>query len=630
MLDMCSVVTLGGIVLWAYTDEFSRANSNALNELISAAIIQKRGNEEAYVVDQQALRFLLDPVHRIVVVAAYPRGLEAQLQYVPKLLASIQQSFVATYAGELQSGRVTGYAFKPTFDEIRKQVLAEAKQAPARTMRTFEESTKDKNSGKTVNDTATTTPIVVGKSPVGKPSPVNTKAASKPSSGPPSPTKPVKKAKVLAPSTRPSVLNFSPDEPTDQQQPVLSPAEQGIQSLQGDVPDYEYTGGDDVIDDPADEPADDTTAKPAPSGGVFSFFKSLTSGTTINSEALAPVLEQMRLHLCEKNVAQDIAQKLVESVGASLQGQTKSSFTRIATIVRDTLTKTLTSLLTPNRRVDILRDVIAAKAQKEPYSICFCGVNGVGKSTNLAKITYWLLQNDMRVLIAACDTFRAGAVEQLRTHRNKLSALHEGSDRVVLYEKGYGKDPAAIAHDAIAFAREQGFDVVLIDTAGRMQDNEPLMRALTKLIAMNTPNLVLFVGEALVGNEAVDQLVKFNKALQDFSHQDHPRTIDGIVLTKFDTIDDKVPVDDTRANLSLLPFISLLPFLPSSYPLVFSCCGPDFLFSRVFSLLSFQVGAAISMTYTTGQPIVFVGTGQSYHDLKKLNVQAVVSALMSA
>ena len=94
--------------------------------------------------------------------------------------------------------------------------------------------------------------------------------------------------------------------------------------------------------------------------------------------------------------------------------------------------------------------------------------------------------------------------------------------------------------EAINHARASHLDVVLIDTAGRMQDNEPLMRSLSKLIGVNDPDLVLFVGEALVGNEAVDQLVKFNQALADHSNQDNPHLIDGIVLTKFDTIDDKV------------------------------------------------------------------------------------------
>lgn len=111
---------------------------------------------------------------------------------------------------------------------------------------------------------------------------------------------------------------------------------------------------------------------------------------------------------------------------------------------------------------------------------------------------------------------------------------------VELYEKGYGKDAAGIAMEAIRVAKDSEIDVVLVDTAGRMQDNEPLMRALAKLIKVNEPDLVLFVGEALVGNEAVDQLVKFNQALADHSQSNNPHIIDGIVLTKFDTIDDKV------------------------------------------------------------------------------------------
>jgi signal recognition particle receptor subunit alpha len=189
------------------------------------------------------------------------------------------------------------------------------------------------------------------------------------------------------------------------------------------------------------------------------------------------------------------------------------------------------------------------------------------------QICFWLIENDLRVLVAACDTFRAGAVEQLRTHTRHLNALHppkNGLPMVTLYDKGYGKDAAGVAAEAISCAKENRVDVVLVDTAGRMQDNEPLMRALAKvrfrnmhcfssirihhlmmlklttanfllqLIRINDPDLVLFVGEALVGNEAVDQLVKFNRALADFSDQSNPRLIDGIVLTKFDTIDDKV------------------------------------------------------------------------------------------
>lgn len=183
---------------------------------------------------------------------------------------------------------------------------------------------------------------------------------------------------------------------------------------------------------------------------------------------------------------------------------------------------------------------------------------------------------------------------------------HENQSMVQLYEKGYGKDAAGIAMEAIRFAKDLKIDVVLVDTAGRMQDNEPLMRALTKLIKVNEPDLVLFVGEALVGNEAVDQLVKFNQALADHSQSTNPHIIDGIVLTKFDTIDDKVNrIYQQDIIKYLLRYIVIL-----------------------FIVIGFQVGAAISMTYITGQPIVFVGTGQTYTDLKSLNAKAVVHALM--
>lgn len=205
-------------------------------------------------------------------------------------------------------------------------------------------------------------------------------------------------------------------------------------------------------------------------------------------------------------------------------------------------------------------------------------------SLRLGENSFWLLQNKLSVLIAACDTFRSGAVEQLNTHVRNLKSLTTDaanpSVTIELFQKGYGKDAAGIAKEAITFAKSNHFDVVLVDTAGRMQDNEPLMRALAKLVKINNPNKVFFVGEALVGNDGVDQLVKFNQALKDFSDLAEPRQIDGIVLTKFDTIDDKV-------------------------------------------------GAAISMTYITGQPIVFVGTGQTYTDLKKLNAKAVVESLLS-
>ena len=132
----------------------------------------------------------------------------------------------------------------------------------------------------------------------------------------------------------------------------------------------------------------------------------------------------------------------------------------------------------------------------------------------------------------------------------------------------------------------------MIDTAGRMQDNEPLMKALSRLVHINNPDLVIFIGEALVGNDGIDQLTKFNSALRDLSsglvssggdkqsQYKRGREIDGVILSKFDTVDDKV-------------------------------------------------GAALSMTYATGKPILFVGVGQKYPHLKKLNIDQVINSLLS-
>ena len=198
------------------------------------------------------------------------------------------------------------------------------------------------------------------------------------------------------------------------------------------------------------------------------------------------------------------------------------------------------------------------------------GINGVGKSTSLAKVAYFLKQHGIKVLIAACDTFRSGAVEQLRTHSRCLD--------VPLFQMGYSGDPSRVAASALAHAKENKFDCVLVDTAGRMQNNEPLMRALAKLVSDNDPDLVLFVGEALVGNDGIDQLSMFDRALINYSPPGKTHRVDGIVLTKFDTIDDKV-------------------------------------------------GAALSMSYKSGQPVMFVGTGQKYIHLKKLNVSAVMKHL---
>lgn len=308
-------------------------------------------------------------------------------------------------------------------------------------------------------------------------------------------------------------------------------------------------------------------------------FSTLTNTRALTISDLEPVLAEFKRLLQSKNVASEIANDICTSVMNSLVGQKLGAFTAIKSVINKAMEEALTRILTPKRNIDILAEAMAAKENNRPYVITFCGVNGVGKSTSLSKICYWLLQNKFTVMLAAGDTYRSGAIEQLKVHGQCLG--------VEVFSRKYGTEPAKLAKEAITYAKKNNIDIVLIDTAGRMQGNDELMAKLAKLIQVNKPDLVLFVGEALVGNDGVDQLEKFNHALinmialpkEDVIERER-KGIDGIVLTKYDTIDDKV-------------------------------------------------GATISMVYKTGHPILFVGVGQTYTDLRKLSVRSVVNALLN-
>ena len=287
----------------------------------------------------------------------------------------------------------------------------------------------------------------------------------------------------------------------------------------------------------------------------------------LTEKEVNPFLEEWKQQLIHRNVAVSIAEEIVIGVRGSLIGKEVSSVSSIQNMIKEAFREGLTGILTPTKEINLLYDM---DRKKDPYVIVFCGVNGVGKSTNLAKIAAWLTQNKKKVMMAACDTFRAGAIEQLRVHATRLN--------IPLFSRGYEKEPALVAMKAIEEARRTAIDVLLIDTAGRMQDNVPLMQALVLLISQNQPDLILFVGEALVGNDGIDQLSKFKDAIEVGTKG--LRSIDGIILSKFDTVDEKM-------------------------------------------------GAAVSMVRLTGKPILFVGTGQTYVDLKRLNVDTVVNAILS-
>lgn len=629
MIELFSIFTKGGVCLWNYQEGDQNFTDTINNELIKSTLMEDKGNNGNKKIGNYTMKFQLDNEYNVVFLVIYQTIVN--LNYAEKLLSLVVDTFRNEYAENLREE--TALTTPPSsvysgFDETFQSVLSEAAKSARATEsqvkkpKTFQESAK---SQKTIDSLIVSRPGQAKKevkpsqkgggaseqvggassdSDYTSPSPPGSpdeevlrrreelfkkkggggQQKKKEESSPTSPKPKGKQARVWALSGKPSDLK-SLDRSEQKENDSTAVAEEDnrfvesmrgqIGSLRGDLKSLRES--DDEDDDEEEE--DHHVVKQKSGGGWFSMIKGLVGEKRLTNEDLTPLVEKMRDNLIMKNVAAEPAEKICQSVVSKLEGKVVNNFSRVTQEVRTAVRESLVQLLTPKHRVDILRDVIEAKRESRPYVIVFCGVNGVGKSTNLAKITFWLTENKHRVLIAAGDTFRAGAVEQLRTHTRHLNALHPQS--VHLYEQGYGKDAAGLAAAAIKIAAEREFDVVLVDTAGRMQDNEPLMRELAKLIRVNEPDLVLFVGEALVGNEAVDQLVKFNEALANHaSPGQKPRLIDGIVLTKFDTIDDKV-------------------------------------------------GAAVSMTYITGQPIVFVGCGQTYADLRNLNVGAVVNSLLN-
>jgi len=622
-----SIFSKGGILLWCFKGagllpKEWEAFTPTINELIRSVLLQERAvKKNFWECGQLAVKYKMDNEFELVFVLAYQKMLP--LLYLDKLLDEIQLRFRDMFEANLKGGKFLAdfSGFSSVFPKVLRMVEEEAKLEKLihNKPRTFEESEKSQKSIKSMIVTDNNDVKSTGKGKkenkksvkiteerveeVADETPAEAtglddrtiqenlrKLAQKSKKSPksPNPKSPGKEGKKA--TTWDSVVfggKVSKEVERQLDRTVGKPSDQPEVDIHMDqyVPNKALVGRSANLEDVEyEEVSMEEVQSGKSSGGMFSMFTNLVGSKALTREDLEPVLAKLRDNLIAKNVASEVAESLTESVMVKLEGSVMGTFQSLAKTVKEALTQSLMKLLTPKRRIDILRDVLEARENKKPYVITFCGVNGVGKSTNLAKICFWLIENKFSVLIAACDTFRAGAVEQLRTHTKRLNSLHpadqnKGKQMVQLYEKGYGKDAAGIAMEAINYARDCSIDVVLVDTAGRMQDNEPLMRALSKLISVNAPDLVLFVGEALVGNEAIDQLVKFNAALADHSASDNPHTIDGIVLTKFDTIDDKV-------------------------------------------------GSAISMTYISGQPIVFVGTGQTYTDLKSLNSKAVIAALM--
>jgi signal recognition particle receptor subunit alpha len=302
----------------------------------------------------------------------------------------------------------------------------------------------------------------------------------------------------------------------------------------------------------------------------------------------------------------------------------------------------LRKILTPTSSLDLLREIDAVttttsqqQQQPRPYVISIVGVNGVGKSTSLAKLCYFLLQNRHRVLIAACDTFRSGAVEQLRVHARNLaelaareqeaaaaaaaaaqsSPLHSHAPprapAVELYERGYGRDAAAVARDAVAHGAAHGFSVVLVDTAGRQHNDARLMAALGKFAALARPDKVFMVGEALVGADAVAQARHFGEAF-------------GMGAGPSSSSSPPPPPHTSHAS----SFLSSSSSSSSPSSMVVGRGLDGFIVSKC-DTVGDMVGALVSLVFATGVPVAFLGTGQHYGDLRTLNIAWAVRLLMA-
>ncbi|RMF91339.1 MAG: signal recognition particle-docking protein FtsY [Methanobacteriota archaeon] len=265
----------------------------------------------------------------------------------------------------------------------------------------------------------------------------------------------------------------------------------------------------------------------------------------LDENRLDELLFDLELALIESDVALEVVDAVKADVKAALLGRSFGRGADLSAIVKQALRDSVKKVFVDGDLLEIIRE------GKRPFVIVFVGVNGTGKTTTIAKVARLLEREGFSTVIAAADTYRAGAIEQIEKHASNLG--------VRLIKQGRGADSAAVAFDAIEHARARGLDVVLIDTAGRMDTNVNLMDELKKVVRVSRPDLVLFVGDALSGNAVVEQVRTF--------HQYTP--IDGAIITKADA--------DAKG------------------------------------------GSAISIAATLKRPVFFLGTGQGYDDLQRFN-----------
>jgi len=282
--------------------------------------------------------------------------------------------------------------------------------------------------------------------------------------------------------------------------------------------------------------------------------------TELTGKDLDNVLDEFQLSLIENDVAVSAADFISNELREKLKDVQFARFTDPRTRVKVILQEVLLSLLQRAGQLDIFALIDKKKSIGEPAVLVFIGINGTGKTTSIAKLAHVLQKKGRTAILAASDTYRSGSIEQLEEHARRIGV------RVIKHQ--YGADPAAVAFDAVNYAKAHRINAVLIDTAGRMQNNKNLLEEMRKIVRVTNPDLTILVVDALTGNDAVEQGKVFSEAVK----------IDGIILAKLDA--------DVKG------------------------------------------GSAISLSYIMGKPVAMVGTGQKYDDLEPFQAEAIVKNLI--
>ncbi|MHA2322123.1 MAG: signal recognition particle-docking protein FtsY [Candidatus Thorarchaeota archaeon] len=242
----------------------------------------------------------------------------------------------------------------------------------------------------------------------------------------------------------------------------------------------------------------------------------ITKATTkeLNEKNIANAVLELQMVLIQNDVAVEVAEHICELTKEKVLGTRAGRLENISRVFKSAIHESILEVLTPEHPLDPLKFAKEKREKGDATTILFVGVNGTGKTTTLAKLAHIFKKSGFSIVIAAGDTFRAGSIEQLEKHAERLEI------RVI--KQDYGSDAAAIAYDAVAHAKARHIDIVLIDSAGRMQSNKNLLEEMKKIVRVAEPDLKIFVGDALAGNDALSQAKEFHKAIG----------IDGAILTK--------------------------------------------------------------------------------------------------